>query len=161
MNKRNRSIFFIIIILLVVLSQLIKQAIVNNIDSAKIVIDGFLKISFIKNTGGAFGLGNNHMWIFIVLNLVIIIAIIFFILRKREINKYEFSGSILVLAGGIGNLIDRIFRGYVVDYIDINDLINYPVFNLEDMLIIVGIIIIGLNIIKLEGKEKKRNSPSE
>lgn len=150
MKKKNRIIFFSTIIFLIALGQLIKQIIVKNIDSSKIIIDDFLKLSFIKNTGGAFGLGNNHIWIFILLNIVIITVILIFTQRKKELSKLEFIGYILLLSGGTGNLIDRIFRGYVVDYIDINDFINYPVFNLEDMLIVVGIVIIMIYIIKLE-----------
>lgn len=150
MKKKNRIIFFSTIIFLIALGQLIKQIIIKNIDSSKIIIDDFLKLSFIKNTGGAFGLGNNHIWIFILLNIVIITVILIFTQRKKELSKIEFIGYILLLSGGTGNLIDRIFRGYVVDYIDINDFINYPVFNLEDMLIVVGIVIIMVYIIKLE-----------
>jgi len=148
MKKKNRIIFFITIIFLIVLGQLIKQIIVKNIDSSKIIIDNFLKLSFVKNTGGAFGLGNNHIWIFILLNIVIITAIIIYTQRKKELSKLEFIGSILILSGGTGNLIDRIYRGFVVDYIDINDLFKYPVFNLEDMLIVVGIVITLIYLIK-------------
>ena len=150
MKKKNRIIFFSTIIFLIALGQLIKQIIIKNIDSSKIIIDDFLKLSFIKNTGGAFGLGNNHIWIFILLNIVIITVILIFTQRKKELSKIEFIGYILLLSGGTGNLIDRIFRGYVVDYIDINDFINYPVFNLEDMLIVVVIVIIMDYIIILE-----------
>ena len=150
MKKKNRIIFFSTVIFLISLGQLMKQMIVKNIDSSKMIIDNFLKLSFVKNTGGAFGLGNNHVWIFILLNIVIITVIIIYIQRKKELSKLEFIGSVLILSGGIGNLIDRIFRGYVVDYIDINDLIKYPVFNLEDMLIVVGVIIALICVIKKE-----------
>ena len=155
MRKKNQIIFFSMIVFLVTLGQVIKQTIVKNVRSSIIIIDEILKISFIKNTGGAFGLGNNHIWIFILLNLLIILAIIIYTQRKKELSKLEFLGSILVLSGGTGNLIDRIFRGYVVDYIDINDFMNYPVFNLEDMLIVVGIVIIMINIIRMECISKK------
>lgn len=153
MKKKNRIILFSTTILLILVGQLIKKVIVKNIDSSKIIIDNFLKLSFVKNTGGAFGLGNNCIWIFIFLNIVIITAIIIYTQRKKELSKLEFIGSILILSGGTGNLIDRIFRGFVVDYIDINDLFKYPVFNLEDMLIVVGIVIIMINIIKLECRD--------
>ncbi|MBQ6991344.1 MAG: signal peptidase II [Clostridia bacterium] len=159
MKKKNRIIFFSTIIFLIALGQLIKQIIVKNIDSSKIIIDDFFKLSFIKNTGGAFGLGNNYIWIFILLNIVIITVILIFTQRKKELSKIEFIGYILLLSGGTGNLIDRIFRGYVVDYIDINDFINYPVFNLEDMLIVVGIVIIMIYIIKLERRGSVLTDP--
>ena len=67
-------------------------------------------------------------------------------------KKYDFDdkaklGLSLILAGGIGNVIDRIFRGYVIDYIDISKLFNYPVFNFADICIVVGVILIMLIII--------------
>lgn len=161
MKKKNRIIFFSTIIFLIALGQLIKQIIVKNIDSSKIIIDDFLKLSFIKNTGGAFGLGNNHIWIFILLNIVIITVILIFTQRKKELSKLEFIGYILLLSGGTGNLIDRIFRGYVVDYIDINDFMNYPVFNLEDILIVVGIIITLIYLIKKDCRGRGPRRPEK
>lgn len=61
---------------------------------------------------------------------------------------------LLVLAGGIGNLIDRLFRGYVIDYIDINNLFEFPVFNLADVFIVVGITILIIYVL-LDGKRKQ------
>ena len=67
-------------------------------------------------------------------------------------KKYDFDdkaklGLSLIVAGGIGNVIDRIFRGYVIDYIDISQLFNYPVFNFADICIVVGVILIMVIII--------------
>ncbi len=65
----------------------------------------------------------------------------------------------LILAGGIGNLIDRIFRGFVVDYIDISPLIKYPVFNIADVCIVIGCIAIAINlVVNIIRDRKKCNS---
>ena len=75
-------------------------------------------------------------------------TIILFVILKALLNKkYEFKnnaklGMSLILAGGFGNLIDRIFRGYVVDYIDITRLFDYPIFNFADICIVVGVILV-------------------
>jgi len=67
-------------------------------------------------------------------------------------KKYKFDdktklGFSLILAGGIGNLIDRIFRGYVIDYIDISKIFSYPVFNFADICIVIGVILVIIIII--------------
>lgn len=148
MSKKQKYILFVLIICIVTIGQAIKCILVNNFIEPVVIIKEMLKINFVKNTGGAFGLGNEHTWIFIILNIIILTTIFIYMLRKKNISKVEFFSEILVLSGGIGNLIDRIFRGYVVDYLDINPLIKYPVFNLEDMLIVVGMLLIMISIVK-------------
>lgn len=71
----------------------------------------------------------------------------FIISRINEINNKELSAMSLIIAGGIGNLIDRIFRGYVIDFIDINPVFKYPVFNIADICVVVGCIIIAIDLI--------------
>ena len=61
----------------------------------------------------------------------------FILLKKDKLNVQTLISISAVIAGGIGNLIDRIFRGYVIDYIDINPLIKYPVFNIADMCVVI------------------------
>ena len=82
-----------------------------------------------------------------ILLIFIDIIVIFVILKALLNKKYEFNnnaklGMSLILAGGFGNLIDRIFRGYVVDYIDITRLFDYPIFNFADICIVVGVILV-------------------
>lgn len=148
MSKKQKYILFVLIICIVTVGQAIKCILVKNFIEPVVIIKEMLKINFVKNTGGAFGLGNEHTWIFIILNIIILTTIFIYMLRKKNISKVEFFSGILVLSGGIGNLIDRMFRGYVIDYLDINSLIKYPVFNLEDMLIVVGILLIMISIVK-------------
>lgn len=67
--------------------------------------------------------------------------------KKYPLNDKTKTGLCLIIAGGIGNLIDRIFRGFVIDYIDITQIIDYPVFNFADILVVVGVILIIATII--------------
>lgn len=93
-----------------------------------------------------------------VSNIIIIGVIITFVILK--INKLEIFNILslsMIVSGGIGNLIDRIFRGFVVDYIDINPSIKYPMFNLADILIVIGCIIFAINIIRTNTKQEKIN----
>ena len=90
------------------------------------------------------------------------LLILFTIIKLVSSKKYEFTNTVklaysLVLAGGTTNLIDRIFRGFVIDYIDISELFYYPVFNFADICIILGIIIVMINIlIKTVEKQEQR-----
>ena len=149
-NKENKKYLILISLIfsVIFIDQLIKISIVKNIyNSSKVIINGVLNLTYIENTGGAFGFGSNNIWIFIILNIAIILFIIIYItLKKNKLNNFMLFSFGLIISGGIGNLIDRIFRGYVVDYIDLNQLINYPMFNFADICIVIGclFIIIGL-----------------
>lgn len=144
------------IICLITIDQLVKIAVINNIYNFSItIIDGILNLTYVENTGGAFGVGSNNTFIIIIINVFSLILITKFILsRKNEISQYMIIGLGLILAGGIGNLIDRILRGFVIDYIDINPLIEYPVFNIADICVVIGCLTIGINIIVNIIKEK-------
>ena len=134
---------------LITVDQIGKIFVIKNIyNSTLIVIDGLLNLTYIENTGGAFGIGNNSTIIFVIVNSVIITLITKFLLSKKdELSTYILIGLSLILAGGIGNLIDRIFRGFVVDYIDFSPLIKSPVFNIADICVVVGCMIVGINLI--------------
>ena len=134
----------IIIIILIMLDQLAKVLISNMLYNNSIfVIKGILKLTYIENTGGAFGIGENSTFIFIIINIIIISILIGFLIKKiSKIDITDIVSISMVISGGIGNLIDRIFRGYVIDYIDITPIFKYPVFNFADILIVVGVLIL-------------------
>ena len=148
-ENKKLIILSIIIICLIIIDQIIKIAIINNIYNSSItIIKGILNLTYIENTGGAFGIGNNSTLMFVIVNIIVITLIAKFIIsRIDEFSTYILTSLGLIIAGGIGNLIDRIFRGFVVDYIDINPLIKYPVFNFADICIVVGCMVIGINLL--------------
>ena len=81
--------------------------------------------------------------IIIILNIIIIGILIFFLISKnKDIDKLVKISLIMVISGGVSNLIDRLVRGNVVDYIDINAIISYPVFNIADVFIVLGVMLI-------------------
>ena len=144
-------------ICLIIIDQIIKMCIVKNIyNSSFMIINKILKLTYVENTGGAFGIGSNSTFILIIVNSIIIGLLGNFIVSKKDnISMVMLSGFIFILSGGIGNLIDRVFRGFVVDYIDFNPLISYPVFNFADICVVLGCLIIGINIIVETTKNKK------
>lgn len=143
---KNKKIFLIILgIVILVVDQITKLLV---IEKSFVIIPNILNFTYIKNTGLAFGIGTNNLILIIILNIIILGFIIKFL--KERNNQVDFSiiiALILVLAGGISNLIDRIFRGYVIDFIDVN-LLDFPCFNIADISITVGIMILIISIIK-------------
>ena len=132
---------YIIEIIIVILDQLSKILIINkNIT----IIHSLLSFTYTKNYGGAFSIGKFQ--VVTILSIAIIIGILVFLLIKNnEIKNY--TPYILILSGSIGNLIDRLARGYVIDFININ-LFNFPSFNIADMCIVFGIFYLIYNLLK-------------
>ncbi len=155
-NKRL-IILFIMIICIIIIDQIIKVIITNCLyNSSTVLIDNVLKLTYVENTGGAYGIGNDSTFMFIVVNIIVITLITKFIMsKKNDISLCVLISLGFILAGGIGNLIDRLFRGYVIDYIDINPLIKYPVFNIADMFIVIGCIAVAINLIINIIKDRK------
>lgn len=124
-------------------------------NSSIVIFDGILNLTYVENTGGAYGIGSNSIIMFIIVNIIVITLLTKFILSKKdEINIVILISISLIIAGGLGNLIDRIFRGYVIDYIDINPLFKYPVFNIADICVVLGCTVVVINLIINTIKEK-------
>lgn len=106
-----------------------------------VLIPGVLELCYSENDGAAFGLFPNQQWILIGLTSLIMLAILAVLLsgRYRRYRLLNLCG-VLIVAGGIGNLIDRLFRGYVVDFIYIRA-IHFPIFNLADTLVVCGAVL--------------------
>lgn len=146
-----------IIISLISIDQISKSYIAKEVYNSSItIINGILNLTYVENTGGAFGIADNSTIMFVIVNIIVLGLITkFIILKKDEVTTYILIGLGLILSGGTGNLIDRIFRGYVIDYIDFNPLIKYPVFNIADIFVVIGCVIVGINLIANVIKERK------
>ena len=144
MKKRNIIIFSII---LIIIDQIIKYLVHNYIISDIVIINNFFSITNLSNYGAAFGILSNNIYFLIFISLILIYFIISEI--KKNNNKGYIISLLMILSGALGNLIDRIFRGYVVDYISFELFsISFPVFNFADMLITFGTIYLIYMIIK-------------
>jgi len=106
---------------------------------SKDFVKGLIDITFIENSGSAWGMLSGHTWILLALTLVIMLVCITLLLRHGSENKLLFWAIVLVLAGGVGNMIDRIFRnGKVVDFLHFEFYKSFPVFNIADCAIVLG-----------------------
>ena len=114
----------------------------NSID----IIKNFLRISYVKNTGAAFSILDGNTLFVTSIGIVIILRIIWY-LYKNKVNKMiDKIGYSLILGGSIGNLFDRVCYGYVRDFIDIQiGEYNYPIFNLADAFIVIGVILLFIS----------------
>ena len=121
-------------------------------------INGFLEWDYVENTGAAFGSFSGNTALLSIITAVIIIAGIAAIILKKINNKFLLVTATVIIAGGLGNLIDRIFRGYVVDFIKVL-FIDFPVFNFADILVTCGsfmlIIYLIIDIYKDSRKKSK------
>ena len=143
----------LMVIILICISQVIKFTIPKE---ERVIVPGLLKITYTKNTGGAFSIGSSNLVQIVLLNLLVIIFVIrLFIMHFEKINKITKITLCLIIAGGTSNLIDRIFMGFVIDYIDINEFIKFPIFNVADIFIVIGWIIFVINTVRYSIKAKK------
>lgn len=102
--------------------------------------------------------GKNNQIIIIIANVVIIgILLMFLIIDYKNISKALKIICIMIISGGTSNLIDRVFRGYVIDYIDTNKIFNYPVFNIADISVVIGVILLICYII-VKNNNRQENS---
>lgn len=124
------------------------------------IIKGFLYITYVKNTGAAFSIFRNNTLFLIILSIVIIGLLFYYLSKKIYLSKLENISYGLILGGAIGNLFDRIIYGYVIDFIDIYIFkFDYPVFNIADMAIVIGVIILIIDLFRGEkngDKSRKR-----
>ena len=137
--KQMTALLFIIILLLVIIDQLLKIIMQGWLmyEGPYVVIDGLFQFSYVENRGMAFGMMQDMRWVFIALTTVVTVYLIYLLLFKKIRSKWATAGIVLIVSGGIGNMIDRLFRGYVIDYIE-TTFVNFAVFNFADMLVCIG-----------------------
>ena len=122
------------------------------------IINDVLHLTYVENEGAAFGMLANHRWVFIIISSVTIAVLIYLVYSGRLLSNKLYTVSVLmIISGGIGNMIDRIALGYVIDFIDFR-LINFAVFNGADSFVCVGAGILMLGLILDIIKESKREN---
>lgn len=148
--KLSHKKIYITSIIILIIDIISKLIIKNNFleNQSIIIIKDFFNITYAKNTGVAFSLLSNNKVIIIILT-IIILGILLKYIKGKYINKYDQIAYGLILGGAIGNLLDRIIYGYVIDFIDFKIFnYNYPIFNIADTSIVIGVIIIVITSFK-------------
>ena len=148
------SIFLVLVALDIVL-KIVTDGVTN-----KVIIDGVVSIQSEYNKGAAWSMFSSYTFILAILSVVfVIMAIIFDIKNKLVKNNLYNVSFILILSGAFGNAIDRVFLGFVRDFIKL-DFVYFPIFNLADMLLVIGVILLAVYILLYE-KFKSKGINSE
>jgi signal peptidase II len=145
----------LIIIAALISDQLTKQLITSSmhINESTQVIKGFLYITYVENTGAAWSLFQGGRWFFVAITSVMMI-ILTILLIKNPHKLFRVSAA-MIIGGGLGNLIDRIKRGSVVDFIDLYfGSYSFPVFNVSDSFVTIGTILLCFYVIIYERIKK-------
>ncbi len=150
------------------LDQLSKYLVVANmgLHESVDIIPGVLRFTYIQNDGAAFGSMDEHRWVFMVLSSVAIIGILVYLFWKKPQDKLLLSSLILITGGGVGNMIDRVALGYVIDFIDF---CAFPkiwmwIFNIADSCVCIGAGLMALWLILdivREAKAEKAKKAAE
>lgn len=153
----NVPIWSTFIIILIALDQLTKFLIVKSLEVGESikVISNFLYITSHRNQGAAWGILQGKMWLFYIVTIVVLVILFMFFKNEGYGRPDVQVGLSLLIAGSIGNFIDRLFRGEVVDFVDTYIFsYNFPIFNVADAALTIGVIVLII-VILFEGKEEK------
>ncbi|MBO8171124.1 MAG: signal peptidase II [Bacillaceae bacterium] len=147
---------YLIAVFVFVVDQLSKLAVLKWMNEGETIPiwEGVFHFTSHRNRGAAFGILQDQRWFFIIVTIIVVVGIIYYIQTSREMNGRMAWALPLILGGALGNFADRLMTGEVVDFLDFR-LINYPIFNIADSAIVIGV---GLFILDtfLESKKKSR-----
>ncbi|MDO5448263.1 MAG: signal peptidase II [Clostridia bacterium] len=147
------TITLVMVALLVGLDQLIKYLVITNVKpvDAVPVIDNILQFRYVENTGAAFSILSDKTWLLSLITGLMIVGALLYLFISKPKSKLLTTSIILVVSGGLGNLIDRIFRGYVVDFIEYL-FMEYAVYNFADILVTIGAVLLVIAIFLDKGE---------
>jgi len=127
-----------------------------------IIIDKVFSLTYVENVGAAFGILQGARWFFIVITVIVIAGIIYYYLKlpkDRAYNKARFT-LLVILSGALGNFVDRLRNGYVVDFFHAR-FIDFPVFNIADSYVVVGVILFAILYLFVYKEDKTRERQAE
>ena len=145
------------ILVMVVLDQLSKWMAVVYLQPVGSVpfIPGVLRLTYAHNTGAAFSMLSGRQEFLIGVTVAAMLVMLVLLLRRKASNAFEHWGLALIVGGGIGNLIDRVLNGYVVDYFDV-EFMKFAIFNVADCFVVVGCICLFIGVLFSEAFDARR-----
>ncbi|MEA5004574.1 MAG: signal peptidase II [Christensenella sp.] len=151
-------IYVLLIAAIVAGDQIVKMIVASTmtVGQSFSLIPGFVNITYVQNTGAAFSLFSNATWILAILSSVMAVIVIYILFKyKNQFKSKLFNFSMAFIAGGaIGNVIDRIAHGYVIDMLEF-DFVNFAIFNVADSFVCIGAVMLGIFVIWFWDKHKK------
>ena len=148
---KKRGIIAGIIAALIVLDQVVKAYVVQNIALGEIKswIPNLVSLTYLQNRGAAFSILQDQQLLFAVITLVVVVGAIWYLHKHMEDSFWMVLGLTLIIAGGLGNFIDRVSQGFVVDMFHL-DFINFAIFNVADSYLTVGVLVLFIAMLKEE-----------
>lgn len=159
MKKKSNIILSIVLVIVLLGIDLLLKYLVSTYLTIVNIIDNFFSLTYVLNDGAAFSLFASRTYLLILIALICLFFIIYEL--KNNLDDRMLSiGYSLALAGLLGNFLDRLIDGYIIDYLSFKILgYNYPIFNFADILIVVGIVIVIIKeILKERGKKNEVRS---
>lgn len=157
---RTYMLYFLIALVVIIIDQITKWLVLTNMELREsiIIIENFLYITSHRNPGAAWGILAGQMTFFYIITAIVIVVIVYYIRKYAHESRLLGVGLGLILGGAIGNFIDRLVYQEVVDFIDVYfGSYSYPIFNLADSALVIGVIMIGIVVIKDEfGKDARK-----
>ncbi|MGC6769948.1 signal peptidase II [Enterococcus sp. LJL128] len=152
------AVYLIISALIIGIDQWTKYLTVSNIQlgETKEFINGFLSFTYVRNTGAAWSILEGKMIFFYIITVIVVAVLVYMLIKNLKSSRWFTIGLSLVLAGALGNFIDRLRLGYVVDMIQ-TDFMSFPIFNIADMSLVIGVACIFIYLILDERAAKKTN----
>lgn len=150
-KKYYIGLSLIVAIVILIIDQLTKKIITAtmNIGDSYEVIPHFLNITSHRNNGAAWGILSGKMGFFYIITLIILVVLIIFYIKETKYNVFMQVAISLLFAGALGNFIDRLFNGEVVDFIDTNIFgYDFPIFNIADSSLTIGVIFVIIALVK-------------
>lgn len=153
-------LYFLTIAACVAADQAVKLWVVANLGlyESTPLIPGVVELLYIRNTGGGFSILTEHTWLLAVLTAILMAGIAALLLKKAFSHPLAMWSLTIVLGGGLGNLIDRVRLGYVVDMFNFQ-FISYPVFNVADIFVVCGVIGFAAYYLLLHDKVTRAAAP--
>ena len=150
-KKYYIGLSLIVAIVILIIDQLTKKIITAtmNIGDSYEVIPHFLNITSHRNNGAAWGILSGKMGFFYIITLIILAVLIIFYIKETKYNAFMQVAISLLFAGALGNFLDRLFNGEVVDFIDTNIFgYDFPIFNIADSSLTIGVIFVIIALVK-------------
>ena len=146
----------VLILGLIGLDQWVKAWTVATIelDTVRDFIPGVMSLAYLRNYGAAWSILQNQQWFFTIVTLVVMVALVWYMVKSIGGSLFTLFSLALIVAGGLGNFIDRVRLGYVVDMFHL-DFISFPVFNVADVCLTVGVGLLFICIMKEENNGSK------